>query len=130
MRADDVARAFVAALGADAALLVLLGSAAHVYRAGTNRAPQIPSVEWQRITGRKAESTEPLTFQFDVWARGYAAAMAIEARLVAVMDREGGLVTLNGLTMYATREDEGDLPDPEPGVVHTHVDFRFEPAKE
>jgi hypothetical protein len=128
VRADDVIQAFVAALEGDAALITALGGE-FIYRAGANRAPQIPSVEWRRITGTKAESTEPVTFQIDVWARGYAAAVAIEERLDAVLNREGGLVTLNGLTMFAAMEDYRDHEDPEPGVVHTSQDYRFEPAK-
>jgi hypothetical protein len=128
VRADDVIRAFVAALEGDAALITALGGE-NIFRAGANRSPQIPSVEWRRITGAKEESTEPMTFQFDVWARGYAAAVAIEERLDAVLDREGGLLTIGGVPMFARMEDSRDHEDPEPGVVHTSQDYRFEPAK-
>lgn len=131
MRADDVIQAFVAALEGDEALITALGGE-HIYRAGANREPQIPSVEWRRITNGIAENTEPMLFQFDVWARGYAAAMAIEARLRAVLlPRQGsGAITLGGLPMLAELDDSRDHEDPEPGVVHTSLDIRYEPAKQ
>jgi hypothetical protein len=136
MRSDDVVRAFVAALEADAALVALIGlggdGTPNIYRAGANRDPQIPSVEWRRITDRAAENTEPMLFQFDVWARGYAAAMAIEHRIRRVLLPYGdsGAVTLDGLPMLAELDDSRDHEDPEPGVVHTSLDIRFEPAKQ
>jgi hypothetical protein len=136
MKADDVIQAFVAALGADALLLTALGGSARIYRKGATRAPQIPSVEWFRVTDGLAESTEPMLFQFDVWAKdgggalAYANAMAIEARIRAVLNRDGGLLTLGSLTLFAGLDDSRDHEDPEPGVVHTSLDFRFEPAKE
>jgi hypothetical protein len=135
MRADDVIQSFVAALGADTALTTLLGGA-YVFRKGATRAPQIPSVEWLRVTDGLAESTSPMLFQFDVWAKAsvsagaYANAMAIEARIRAVLNRDGGLLTISGLTLFAGLEDSRDHEDPEPGVAHTSLDFRFEPAKE
>jgi hypothetical protein len=137
VRADDVIRAFVAALEGDAALITALGGE-NIFRAGANRAPQIPSVEWRRITNGIAENTEPMLFQFDVWAKaagganGYANAMAIEARLRAVLLPRGGSgsIVLNGLRMLAEMDDSRDHEDPEQGVVHTSLDIRYEPAKQ
>lgn len=137
MRADDVIRAFMAALEADTALTTALGGE-HIFRAGAIRAPQIPSVEWRRITNGLAENTEPLLFQFDVWAKAggganpYSNAMAIEARLRAVLlpYNSSGAKTIGGLPMLIEMELSRDHEDPEPGVVHTSLDIRFEPAKQ
>lgn len=141
MRADDVIQAFVAALEGDSALMALVGThpltgAPNIFRAGANREPQIPSVEWRRVSDTLAENTEPMLFQFDVWAKAgagrqaYSNAMAIEARLRAVLHRDGANLTLGGIPMLASLDDSRDHEDPEPGVVHTSLDFRFEPAKE
>jgi hypothetical protein len=130
VRADDLAQAFVAALEADTALITALGGQPAIYRAGANRAPVIPSLEWRRITNTLAENTEPALVQFDVWARSYAAAMTIEARIRAVLTGQARVVTLGSLPLYASLDDARDHDDPEPGVAHISLDIRFEPAKD
>lgn len=135
MKADDVIQAFVAALAADTALTTALGGA-NIFRAGANREPQIPSVEWRRLTDALDENTEPMLFQFDVWAKAggganaYANAMAIENRIRAVLNFNGRPVTIGGTLMRAGLDDARDHEDPEPGVVHNSLDIRFEPAKD
>lgn len=128
MRWDDAVRAAVARLEADATLTGLLGGA-HVYRAGARRQPQIPSVEWFGITTRLEENTEPITVQFDIWARGYAAAVAIEGRLRALLHSDTP-VDWAGLKLWSQYQDGRDHEDPEPGVVHRSVDYELKPARE
>lgn len=130
MKADEVAQAAVSALGADSALVTALGGTAFVFRAAANRAPQIPSVEWRRITNTLAESTESVLLQFDMWARGYSALMIIESRVRTVLLGQARIVTLGGLAMWAEMDDARDHEDPEPGVAHSSLDIRFEPAKD
>lgn len=124
-----MAQAAVAALAADSALTTALGGA-FIFRSGANREPQIPSVEWRRITNTLAENTEPALVQFDVWAHSYAAAMTIEARIRTVLTGQARVVTLGSVPLFAALDDARDHDDPEPGVAHISLDIRFEPAKD
>lgn len=131
MREDDVVTAFVAALEADAALIAALGGE-FIFRAGANREPQIPSVEWDLVANTEEENLEPLLFQFDIWARGYAQFVTIAQRVRTVLrpDPGKGSTTLGGIPMLIEFVDGRSHPDPEPGVVHRSLDIRFQPAKQ
>lgn len=120
--------AVVARLRADTTLVFLLGGS-YFYRAAAVRAPQIPSVEYTVVSAVERENTERVLMQFDVWARGYAQALAVEARLRVLLHR---LLPeeMEGLLMFAQYADARDHEDPEPGVAHRSVDFAFEPARE
>jgi hypothetical protein len=138
LRHRQVVQAFVAALEADAALVALIGlgpdGTPNIYRSGANRAERIPAVEWRLVFGSIRENTDDLVYQFDIYARGTEQQMDIQERIVEdLLPQYGsGSVTLDGLTMLASMEDGSvqDHPDPEPGVVHTSLDIRFEPAKQ
>lgn len=127
MKWDDAVRAAVAALEGDSELTTALGGS-HIYRAGAKRAPQIPSVEWLVVMAGTTELTEPVTVQFDVWARGYSQALTIEARVRAVLHSDTP-TTYGGLTLWSRYTDSRDHQDPEPGVAHRSLDFVLEPAR-
>ena len=128
MRSDDVVQAVTARLRADTALVTTLGGP-HIFKASATRPAQIPCVEWTILSDVYRENTEPMLVQFDVWSRGYAQSVAIEARLRTLLHRELP-ENFGGLLMWAQYSDSRDHAPPEPGVMHRSTDFFFEPARE
>lgn len=128
MRWDDVARAVVAALNADAALTTALGGQ-HVYPASAAREVRIPSVEWFMVTDRYDESRNPMIMQIDLWAKGQAVAVTIEERIRAVLHSDVRRV-FAGTDCETSYIESRSHDHPDPGVVHRSLDFRFEPVRE
>jgi hypothetical protein len=133
---DDVLRACIATLRADAQLQSLLGTD-YTQRIKRNSSGPvtIPSVTYQVITNPLAENTESMTVQWDIWAsktasaNEYATAVAIEERLTALMHNDV-ILDLDGVQVFGSAVDSRDHADPETNVAHRSCDFEYTFAKE
>ena len=124
---DQVVRAIVARLEADAELVQLLGGA-HVYRMGARRDVRTPSVEWFIVSAIPTENFERCLIQLDIWAKSYSQATEIERRLQKCLHRDLP-EEVEGLWMFLQWVQSRDHGDPKEGLVHRSVDFRFEPVR-
>lgn len=127
MKWDDVLAAVIAALRADSALMTALGGARIVpMESGVER--KVPDLRYTLIFDREEEVMNPILVQFDYWAKDRAQAVVIESRLRTIV---GARVrrTLGGVEMATLYEDSRDGTDPQPGVVHRSLDFRFVPVR-
>lgn len=125
MRVDEVIVAVMAHLVADPELVNALGGE-HIFRYSANREPQVPSLEYLRVSNAEGENTEEVLIQFDIWGKGAANAMAIERRVRALPSRQPKVI--GGILMKCSYEDSRDHDDPDAGVAHHSVDLRFETA--
>lgn len=119
-------KAVITALEADPVLGSIEGLS--IYRHGEFTAPKVPGIAWIIVSDLKAENTNPIRVQLDVFARGLEQARAIEERLRAILDRDVPQ-TLQGVLMRTDLLDAQDQLDPEPGVTHRSLDFLFEPTR-
>lgn len=126
---DDVLRALVAALRADTALQALLGAdyLKRIKRTSEGEL-KIPGVTYQVVSSPLEENTESMTVQWDEWGIGYAAIVAIEERLRALMHADG-VITVGGIRLWARVLDARDHEDPEEKVAHRSIDIEYTFAK-
>lgn len=127
MRWDDVVRAIKAALDGDAGLAAIMGGRKlEPLESTTSRT--VPSIRYTVVSDVEREVTESIMVQLDYWANGRAQAVAIEQRIRAVLShptrRDFGGVNMATL-FYGGR----DSSDPEPGVVHRQIDYRFDAVR-
>ena len=127
MKWPSVVKDAVAALHLDGQLVAALGGE-HVYPSQASRPVRIPSVEWTLVDNREDEVMEGVLVQFDYWAPSMAAAVAIEARIRAVLGSDVRRV-FRGTEMATLYRDSRTHQYPEPGIVHRSLDFYFEPVR-
>lgn len=128
MRWDVVVPAVVAALEADAALIAELGGE-NIEHMESNEAREIPSIRYTMIYDTEEEVMNPIGVQVDYWARNIEQAFVIEKRIRTVLSTPVRRV-FGGIEMLTQYVDGRDMDDPQPGVVHRSLDFRFEPVKQ
>lgn len=125
---DRVAKAWVALLVGDAALLAALGGP-HVYPASAARVIRIPSIDYQGFSDIELETFNPIQIQVDYFARGVGNAATIERRIRTLTHRDVRR-TLGGLRLWTRYLDSRNHDYPtDAGVVHRSLDFLFEPLR-
>ena len=125
MRWHTVVSAIRAALNADATLFAIAGKVEPIEATGSRI---VPMVRYTVVSDVEEEVMNPIIIQIDYWASGRAAAVAIEERIRAVLNHPIRR-TFGGLDMETSFDGARDSSDPEPGVVHRQLDFRFVPVK-
>lgn len=128
MRWDVAQRAILARLETDSELIGILGGP-HIYRSGSRRNARVPSVAYTNIATVPTERYESMLVQFDVFARSYAEAVSIEARLRAQLARDLP-EKVGDVWMFLEWVAARDHPDPDEGTVHRSIDFRFQPVRD
>lgn len=128
MRWHTVISAVVAALKGDSALVAALGSASRIDRIEATATRVIPSVRYTVVSDVEEEVMNPIILQLDYWAADRAQAATIEQRIRAVLNRPTRR-TFGGIDMETSFDGARDSSDPDAGVVHRQIDFRFVPVK-
>jgi hypothetical protein len=128
MRWHTVVGAVVAALKADAALVTALGGASRIDRIEATATRVIPSVRYTVVSDVEEEVMNPIILQLDYWATNRTQAITIEERIRAVLNRYVRR-TFGGIDMQTSFDGARDSNDPDVGVVHRQLDFRFVPVK-
>lgn len=118
--------AVIAALRADTALMTALeGARIEPLESGVAR--RVPDLRYTLIVDREQEVMNPILVQLDYWAADRAQAVTIESRIRAVLNARVRR-TVGGIGMWTLYQDSRDGTDPQPGVVHRSLDFRFVPV--
>lgn len=133
MRWDVVIEAVRKALKADAALTSALGSGT-IEPMESNVERRVPSIRYTLVTDFDEEVLNPIMLQIDYWALSRAKAVTIEGRIEAVLKKPlGTSFALTGIgetvRMGCELIERRDASDPQPGVVHRQLDFRFTPVR-
>lgn len=125
MNWPDVMREIVLLLESDTELIDALGGA-YIFPAPSTRPVRIPSIEWRIVSDYEEEVFNPITVQFDYWAK--ATEYRIETRLRVRLNRPGRFRTIGGIYMATLFEDSFDV-EYEPGFRHKMMRFQFIPLR-
>lgn len=128
MRWDAALQAILSRVASDPELVLILGGA-HVYRAGARRNVRVPSVEYTVIAAVPSERYETMLVQFDAFGGTYAQVVSIVERLRATLSRDLP-EDVGGVWMFLEWVAARDHPDPNEGIVHRSIDFRFQPVRD
>jgi hypothetical protein len=122
---DRVEPAMLALLDADATLTAMVGA---FEPSGGDMPRRVPQGRYTQIYDVPGEVTGLVGYQFDVWTTGREPAMQACRRLYSLLHRRA-LAQVGGVAMWMLYQDQRDMADPEPGVVHRSIDFRFVPVR-
>lgn len=127
-RVGAVISALVAFLVADATLIgaSLLNGANIYYRMTTELVQKIPSIQYYLPSEVTDENTESVLIVWEIWGQSFARVMAIQNRLLLLLDVEGSL-TLGGAQVTSKVEQVYDAPDSaQPSYMRRIVESRLE----
>ena len=130
MRWRDVIKRVRTLLNSDEQFTGAMGGK-HIYRNGDMTEVRIPGLFWTIVADVEGENTVTVRVQFDLWHNDWDAYIIAETRIRALLDPQDAdmPLDLDGLKMFSSLVDSGDMDDHEPGVIHRVLDFVFTPHK-
>lgn len=124
----DALEAVTDLLADDAELVEALEGPA-IFRNGEHNEYRVPGLYWLVVSDIIEENTNPFRVQWDIYARDFDQALAIERRMRLLLHRDVPQ-TIGEIKMWTQLEDAQDIPYPTNEAVHRSMDWRFEPARE
>jgi hypothetical protein len=121
---DAVVTAMVTELDADAQLAAVVRAERAEYGERT-----VPGLRWSVVFDSEQETLHHIMIQLDYWSRSREQAALIERRIRRVLNRDQ-FRTVGAVRLRSLYQDARDMGDPEPGVVHRSLDFRFTVVRE